>query len=128
MGYSLGAWFGTLTAASDRRVSSLVLWCGGAGAPNMTRQTHSLFGPLPGERDLLKRYPMLRAETAIARFAPRPLLMQNGRKDPFISEEHAKNLYRLAQPPKELKWYDAGHVLPEKAATDAAAWIQKQGK
>ena len=51
--------------------------------------------------------------------------MQNGKKDPFISQEKAKDLYRQAKPPKEIKWYDCGHILPEKAEQDAADWVKK---
>ncbi|MBI4579300.1 MAG: alpha/beta hydrolase [Planctomycetes bacterium] len=125
IGYSLGAWWGVLAGSADRRVSALVLQGSGAGE-GVTANTSGQSGRPSGDRTFLLRYPTVRVETAISSFAPRPLLMQNGRADPYISQEHARNLYRLAQPPKELKWYDAGHLLPEKAATDAAEWLKKQ--
>lgn len=124
VGYSLGAWFGTLAGSADRRVSMLVLQAAGAGDP-AAGEPEEQADLLKSDRTLLEQYPTLRVETAIREFAPRPLLMQNGRKDPFISEENARRLYRAANAPKELKWYDGGHILPEAAATDAAAWILK---
>jgi len=123
VGYSLGAWFGTLAASADRRVPILVLQCGGTAAPPDGNPEEK--GPDQGEQTVLQRYPTIRPQVALPEFGPRPLLMQNGKKDPFISEEHARNLYRLAKAPKELKWYDSGHILPEKAAADAAEWIVK---
>jgi len=133
VGYSLGAWFGSLAGAADRRVSMLVLQGAGAGGEGKSGAGASggskdLLSVLIGERSMLAKYPTLRPEIAIAGFASRPLLMQNGKKDPYISEEHARNLYRAARAPKELKWYESGHILPEKAAGDAAEWLIKNRK
>lgn len=124
VGYSLGAWFGTLAGSADRRVSMLVLQAAGTGDPS-AGEPGERSDVFKSERTLLELYPTVRVETAIREFAPRPLLMQNGTKDPFISEENARRLYRAANAPKELKWYDGGHILPEAAATDVAAWILK---
>jgi fermentation-respiration switch protein FrsA (DUF1100 family) len=128
IGYSLGAWFGTLAGSADRRVSMLVLQGAGAGEQDGSTKVSGgggLFGGLRSEKTLLDRYPTVRPEIAAAEFAPRPLLMQNGKKDPFIPEDAARSLYRAARAPKELKWYDSGHVMPEKAITDAVEWIAK---
>jgi len=128
IGYSLGAWFGTLAGSADRRISMLVLQGAGTGAQDGKSPVSGvggLFGGRRSEKTLLDRYATIRPEVAVAEFAPRPLLMQNGKKDPFIPEDAARNLYRAARAPKELKWYDAGHVMPEKAAADAVEWIVK---
>jgi fermentation-respiration switch protein FrsA (DUF1100 family) len=127
VGYSLGAWFGTLAGSADRRVSALVLQGGGIGGA--TAGTGKDRGkPDKSEQTLLQRYPTLRPQVAIPFFEPRPILMQNGKRDPFISEEHARNLYREAKAPKEIRWYDSGHILPEKAARDLAEWLDKLRK
>lgn len=129
VGYSLGAWFGTIAGAADRRVSVLVLQSAGTGiTPTETGPKGDTEGTKQrkSEQDVLHRYPTLRPEIAIDHVGPRPLLMQNGRKDPFISEEHARNLYRHADSPKELRWYDAGHILPPKSGKDAADWIERR--
>lgn len=123
VGYSLGAWFGTLAGSADRRVSMLILMGAGAGDPLAVEAKGGLPKP-QNEQSVLREHPTLRLETAIVGFG-RPLLMQNGKKDPFISEDSAKNLYRLAKSPKELKWYDCGHIMPEKASTDAVEWMSK---
>ena len=123
VGYSLGAWFATLAGAADRRVSCLVLQGGGVGPiGEPTKNRNKLFSV---ERGLLDRYSTIRPQVAIAQFAPRPIFMQNGTKDPFIPEDSARDLYRHAKPPKEIKFYDCGHILPEKAKQDAAEWVKK---
>jgi hypothetical protein len=35
----------------------------------------------------------------------------------------AQRLYDAAAEPKSLKWYNSGHLLPERAYHDAADWI-----
>lgn len=125
IGHSLGAWLGTLTGSADRRVSCLILQGGGAGVAGPNSGSKGKFQLFKLDRGLLDRYPTLRPEVAIAEFGPRPLFMQNGRKDPFISQDNARDLYRHAKAPKELKWYDCGHIFPDKAAEDVADWIKK---
>lgn len=129
VGYSLGAWFGTLAGSADRRVSLLILQGAGTGDPTASEPKRGLFDPLPKKPEqmaVLSRYPTVRMETALPEFGPRPLLLQNGKKDPFIPQDSAKNLYHLASSPKELRWYDCGHILPEQAGREAAEWIGKK--
>lgn len=129
VGYSLGAWFGTLAGSADRRVSMLILQGAGTGEAVANEPKRGLFDSAqrgPEQMAVLTRYPTVRLETALPKFEPRPLLMQNGKKDPFIPQDSAKNLYRLAGSPKELKWYDCGHILPEQAGREAAEWIAKK--
>lgn len=126
VGYSLGAWFAMLAGSADRRVSCMVLQGGGAGLATAEPSGKGKFRFFKPDRSLLDRYPTLRPQIAVTEFAPRPIFMQNGKKDPFISQENAKDLYRHAKAPKELKWYDCGHILPANAEQEAAEWIKKR--
>jgi fermentation-respiration switch protein FrsA (DUF1100 family) len=103
----------------------MVLQGGGAGLATAEPSSKGKFRLFKFDRGLLDRYPTLRPQIAVAEFAPRPIFMQNGKKDPFISQESAKDLYRQAKAPKELKWYDCGHILPDKAEQEAAEWVKK---
>lgn len=124
IGYSMGAWFGTVAGSADRRVQMLVLM-GGSAHTGATSESKGLFKIFKSEQKLFEKFPTIRPEVAIAEFGPRPLLMQNGKRDPFVTEENARDLYRKAKAPKELKWYDCGHILPEQAMIDAAEWVAK---
>ena len=53
----------------------------------------------------------------------RPLLMLHGRADRTIPPAQAQRLYDAAGEPREIQWYDSGHVLPPAAGEDAAAWL-----
>ena len=112
-GYSMGSWLHSIAGPIDPRVRAMVLMVGGA---------HDLVQVGP----LLKMIPQVAAAdplTALPQFAGRPLLMLNGRQDPIVTPDMAQRLYDAAAEPKSLKWYNSGHLLPERAYHDAADWI-----
>jgi predicted esterase len=126
-GYSMGAWIGTLAGAADRRVKAMVLMVGGSA----TASSKSLMEEGPGvanRLELVHRYAVLRHNLALAKYAGRPVLLMNGRKDPLVPAERAKLLFESAGQPKEQRWYDAGHLLGAEAYRDAAEWLAKQVK
>jgi fermentation-respiration switch protein FrsA (DUF1100 family) len=110
-GYSLGSYIALQTAAVDQRVGSVIIAAGGdLPATPWTNMVRMISDPL--------RYAAL--------LNGRPLLMLHGRLDRTIRPEQAQRLYDAAAQPKELRWYDAGHVLPANAADDAAAWLARR--
>lgn len=112
VGYSLGAYVGVVAAARDKRVRALVL----AGAGDLPLGT-------PFER-------LVRAvadpRKAVRRLAGRPLLMTHGRLDRTVRPADADRLFSAAGDPKEMRWWNAGHILPAEAIDDAAAWLAHQ--
>lgn len=107
-GYSLGSYVALQTAASDSRVGSVIVAAGGdLPASPWTGMIRMISDPLRSARLLNGR----------------PLLMLHGRTDRTIRPEQAQRLYDAAAQPKELRWYEAGHVLPAAAGDDAAAWL-----
>ena len=110
-GYSLGSYVALQTAAAEKRVRSVILAAGGdLPATPWTRMMRFISDPLKSVRALKGR----------------PLLMLHGKRDRTIKPEQAQRLYDAASEPKELRWYDSGHVLPSAAATDAAAWLHNE--
>lgn len=125
IGYSMGAWIGTLAGVADRRVNAMVLMVPGSAVVTAGRREAE--GPgVPERLDLVHAYPMLRHNTALPRFSPRPVLLQNGKKDILVPSERAMALYEAAGAPKESRWYDSGHLLPRLAYEQAAEWIMKK--
>ena len=51
----------------------------------------------------------------IGRFSPRPLLMLSARRDELIPKFATEALFNAAGEPKELVWFNSGHVLPPTA-------------
>jgi len=101
-----------MLAAQVRDVSAVVLAAGGdlpQGTP-LTAVARTVADPL----------------RAVRKLEGRPLLMVNGRHDPLIRPEQAERLFAAAREPRELRWWEGGHVLPQAATEDAADWLAAQ--
>lgn len=127
VGYSLGGWLGCLTGVADRRVAAMSLMVAGATAADPQRNDDE-DRSAKHQLDLLDRYPAIDPAHVVRRFSPRPVLMQNGKRDVLVTPAAAKAFYKSARGPKEIRWYDAGHLLPPKAFEDAAQWFIKRMK
>jgi uncharacterized protein len=107
-GYSLGSYVALQTAAAGARIESVIVAAGGdLPATRWTNMVRMVVDPLKAASSL----------------DGRRLLMLHGRFDRTIPAEQAQRLYDAALEPKELRWYNSGHVLPAAAADDAAAWL-----
>jgi pimeloyl-ACP methyl ester carboxylesterase len=106
-GYSMGSWINSVAGPADPRVKAMVLMVGGATE-------------LPAAA---LRFPQVAAtdpRLAIAHFAGKPLLMLGAKRDYVVTPDMVKRLYAAAGDPKELRWYDTGHILSEEAYEQAA--------
>jgi uncharacterized protein len=110
VGYSMGSFLGVLVTAREKRVRALVLAAGG-DLPDGT----------PFERLVRAAADPLRAVRGLD---GRPLLMVHGRRDRTVTPAQAQRLFDAAGEPKTLRWWDAGHYLPDAAIDDAAAWLE----
>lgn len=125
VGHDFGAMYGALAAAADQRVTHLVYM---AGSGSMSEWF--LFQPKREGSDreafLAKLHP-LDPELALARFSPRPVLLQFGTKDRFVSNENAKAQADAVKGPKTVKTYEgAEHELTYTAVRDRIGWIKEQ--
>jgi dienelactone hydrolase len=112
VGYSMGSWINSVVGPADERVNALVLMVGGA---------HDV----PPAALLLPQLAASDPRLAIAHFAGRPLLMLAGKSDYVVTPDMVRRLYAAAPEPKELRWYDCGHLLVADAYADAAEWVAK---
>ncbi|HVF38296.1 MAG TPA: alpha/beta fold hydrolase [Gemmatimonadaceae bacterium] len=109
-GYSLGSYIALQTAGAGDGVASVIVAAGGdLPVTPWTNMVRMAVDPLKSVKSLNGR----------------PLLMLHGRFDRTITAEQAQRLYDAAAEPKELRWYNSGHVLPVEAAKDAATWLGK---
>jgi dienelactone hydrolase len=107
MGVSMGAIMGGVLCGVEERIDAAVLLLGG-----------SLGQFMPGLLDAID------PANYIASFAPRPLLMLNGKQDPLITPAAAQRLYDAAGEPKKIVWYDTGHTVPqEEAVAEVTAFL-----
>jgi len=125
VGHDFGAMYGALAAAADPRVTHFVYMAG-----NGSMGEWFLFQPKREGSDreafLAKLHP-LDPELALARFSPRPILLQFGTKDRFVSNDSAKEQAEAVKGPKTVKMYDgAEHELTYTAVRDRVGWIKEQ--
>lgn len=109
LGYSLGSFLAVQLAADDPAVRAVVLAAGGdlpSGTP--------LAAVARGVADPIR---------AIRQVAGRPLLMVHGKQDRTVRPEQAERLFAAAGEPKELRWWNAGHILPAPAIGYVAEWL-----
>jgi pimeloyl-ACP methyl ester carboxylesterase len=124
VGHDFGAMWGALEAADDRRVTHLVFM---AGSPSFS--DWYLFTPKREGADkdaFVQQLAPLAPARAVARFSPRPLLLQFGTNDKFIKNEDAKAMADAVPGPKTFKTYDFEHELTYQARVDRVAWLKEQ--
>jgi len=112
VGYSMGSFLGVQVAADEQRVRAVVLAAGG-DLPDATPFA-SLVRTLADPR------------RAVRRLAGRPLLMVHGRRDRTVTPAQAERLFAAAGEPKTIRWWDAGHYLPDAAIDEAAEWLRAE--
>jgi uncharacterized protein len=111
-GYSLGSFLAVMVAAAEPRLRAVVLAAGGdlpSGTP-LAAVARTVADPL----------------RAVGRLGGRPLLMLHGTRDRTVLPEQARRLFDAAAEPKELRWWDAGHILPLAAIDEAARWLRER--
>ncbi len=108
VGYSLGSFLTGALAAQDSRVRALVIAAGGDLPPGLDAFARPIVDPVADVRAL----------------AGRPLLIAAGRRDRTVTPAQAEALYAAAGEPKEIRWYDSGHILPAGAAVEVAGWLR----
>ena len=111
-GYSLGSFLAVLLAADEPALRAVALAAGGdlpSGTP-LAAVARTVADPL----------------RAVKKLRGRPLLMIHGKNDGTVRPDQAERLFAAAGEPKELRWWNAGHILPPAAIGYAATWLAGQ--
>ncbi|MGH0038111.1 MAG: alpha/beta hydrolase family protein [Myxococcota bacterium] len=103
-GFSLGGILGALFCAHDPRPRAAALALAGGG-----------FGPAQVDPC-----------NAVARIAPRPLLMVNARHDATVPAAASEKLFAAAGEPKRIEWFDTDHsTLPGRALKEMWSFLRQ---
>jgi dienelactone hydrolase len=119
VGWSAGARTGAIAAGVDHRILVFDLLAGGA-VPVSTYVANAAAGNRTELKTLLATTDPLRW---VAQAAPSKLLFQDGRHDELVPRKALVGLARAGSKPKELRWYDSGHVPSTKAWVDSRRWL-----
>ena len=123
----MGAGIAFMTGLTDARVAGIVSLAGAAPEDLLTLR---LPGLLPASEELKHWAAAQDLASALAGFAPRPLLLMHGRQDDMVSPQASQRIYDTALPFYEehperlmLKWYDVSHMITVPMIVDAVDWI-----
>jgi len=137
--YLIGASFGAITgcpaAAFDDRIKAAVLTYGGGDlsllASGQAVSEALGFGLRFVKPILILAFNKVDPIRYVGMVSPRPILFQNGTNDPLISAAAAQALFDAAHKPKQIIWYESGHVgedpkLVKRILDDAITWLKWQ--
>jgi fermentation-respiration switch protein FrsA (DUF1100 family) len=127
-GFSMGAMAALIAGTEDPRPAALIS-ASGSPLPDLANAVR--FGQhAPGEE---ARHWVLEHDAAarVGEFAPRPLLLQHGRRDDMVPLAGTLRLHEAALPhyaahPDRLALmlYDHSHTVSERQVRDAVAWLE----
>ncbi len=117
IGASQGSFIGSIFTGIDKRVKAAALLVGGADFRVFFRNSQIPSIVLmrnymtPEQLDAVADdLGVIDPKNYIPSISPRALLFINGKNDYIISPAAAKRLQELAKEPKEISWYDGGHL------------------
>ena len=119
-GISLGGITGTVFCGMDDRIKVPILALAG-GQLNLLYEKEAL---TKEAKDFVSPIEPL---NFVKQIAPRPLLMLNAKNDEIVPPLMSKLLYKAAEEPKEIIWYDAKHrdAPLETIFGDGLNWFKK---
>jgi fermentation-respiration switch protein FrsA (DUF1100 family) len=124
VGHDFGAMYGALASAADNRVTHVVYIAGTRSFSDWFLFTPKREG---AARDaFIAQLAPLDPIRHLPKISPRPILMQFGTKDRFVSAEAAAAQADAVPGPKTVKMYEADHELTAAAARDRIEWLKKQ--
>jgi cephalosporin-C deacetylase-like acetyl esterase len=132
VGLSFGGATGGLFAGVDSRPAAYVLSVADGGAVSYFTTVDGLpEGPLEElparERERwLQDMRTVQGIRWVGRARPGSILFLNGRQDVYVPPAKAEALHRAAGPSHTVRWYDAGHKLPEAAWQDIFHWLHER--
>jgi dienelactone hydrolase len=119
VGWSQGARMGALTSGVEHRIKAFDLIAGGA-APVSEYVKNA-------PTDLQDELETLLEKTDPIHFVglatPSELLFQDGREDEVVPEAALKALAQAGSEPKDVRWYDAGHVPTAEMWAYSQSWL-----
>ena len=119
VGWSQGARTGALVSGVEPRIKAFDLLAGGA-APVSVYVENAPGGLHDELTTILERSDPLHF---VALAEPSELLFQNGRQDEIVPQAALEALAEAGSEPKDVRWYQAGHVPSARMWTESRTWL-----
>ena len=132
LGVSMGGILGSILAAVEPRIDAAALIVAGGRwdllLANSAHPSAQKLSNLDIRSELIQR--AMRAVEPVnfvGHIAPRPVLMVNGEQDQVIPRVCAEALHEAANEPKQVIWYEDGHIgVPPDVIGEVTEWVTQQ--
>jgi dienelactone hydrolase len=119
VGWSAGARIGAVAAGVEHRIRAFDLIAGGSTPVSeyvdlAPEEMRAELGSELGKTDPLR---------FVGHASPSALLFQDGRNDELVPQAALTLLARTGSQPKDVRWYDSGHVPSDQAWADSRSWL-----
>ncbi|NOX98411.1 MAG: prolyl oligopeptidase family serine peptidase, partial [Verrucomicrobia bacterium] len=137
VGASFGAMMGSIAAAQEPRIAATALIYGGGNYRHFrdSQIIREELGSWTSTAALAAAFIMAPADPVlyVGKLTPRPLLIQNGKRDSIIPKAAAEALIQAAGDQAKVIWYDSDHVGIDKkhvevVLNDVLSWLDKVDK
>jgi predicted esterase len=123
VGHDFGGMYGVLAGSLDQRPSHYVIMAATPRFPDWYLYLPKLEGEV--REAFIRQFSELDPITHVENLSPAPILFQFGTDDPHVPKERAEEFFAAAKEPKEMKWYETGHGLNDKATSERKAWLKE---
>lgn len=121
VGHDFGGMYGVLAGSLDRRPTHYVIMAATPRFPDWYLYSPKLEGE--AREAFVRQMAAIDPITHVGNLTPAPLLFQFARDDFHVPRERAEELFAAGGEPKEIRWYQAGHGLNERASQERMQWL-----
>jgi dienelactone hydrolase len=131
LGISYGAAMGGLLAGVERRIVAYALLVGDGGLVEHHTGPDAQAGSLDFLDPHQRRHWLFLMEPIepiyyVGHAAPAELLFQSALHDEAVTVEDAVRFQEAGSEPKQVRWYESGHLLPVEAVCYTWSWLERQ--
>jgi hypothetical protein len=127
---SWGTSIGAMLSGVEDRVEAYALMIGNGGLIDRFMPEGELLAPLAGvpeeQRDRWVEAMAPLEATLYIGDSNADILFQDGREDPFVTQQTAEKLHNAAPDTAEVIWYDVGHTVSPRMIADNFSWLADQ--
>ena len=121
VGHDFGGMYGVLAGGLDKRPTHYVIMAATPRFPDWYLYLPKLEGE--AREAFIRQMTEFDPITHVGSLSPASILFQFSTDDFHVPRERAEEFFVAAGKPKELRWYEAGHGLNEKATQDRMEWL-----
>jgi dienelactone hydrolase len=121
VGHDFGGMYGVLAGSLDKRPTHYVIMAATPRFPDWYLYAPKIEGE--AREAFIRQMSEIDPITHVGKLTPASILFQFATDDFHVPRERAEEFFVATKEPKEMRWYEAGHGLNEKATQERMAWL-----